>query len=148
MSSTNQFQVKGWPAVAVLAAVAVFFGFRLLLIHGTLGPEQLDSVRMWLLAEYAGPKADALREAMAAGDEAATERLAEELLATQDIRFVSVKARGSDTDEVVVRLEVEVDGHDPPDGERVRYFVLEHSMTLGWRVVRETWAPAYYLKLF
>jgi hypothetical protein len=49
MASTTQFQVKGWPAVAVVASVALFFGFRLLLIHGTLGPEQLDSVRMFKL---------------------------------------------------------------------------------------------------
>lgn len=141
-----QFQLKGWPAVAAIVAVLAFVGFKVFLVHSTLGPKQLEDVKLWLQADYVGANIDELRDATMSGDEAKIEALAAEVLATEKIEFVSVKARG--TDEVVVRVEIEVDGRDPPDGKKVRYFLLQHRMGQAWRVKWETTSWSYYLKLF
>jgi hypothetical protein len=141
----QRIQLKGWLAVAVALVAVAFLGYRIFFVRGSLGPEQLQDVRLWLQAEYSGRYIGDLREAVASGNAAEAEALAGEIQAMQGIEFVSIGARG--TDEIVVRLEIEVDGRDPPDGERVRYFVLEHSMLTGWRVRREAYWWSYYLKL-
>ncbi|MCP4899597.1 MAG: hypothetical protein GY906_21740 [bacterium] len=144
--SQTQVQLKGWPAVAVIAAVVVFFGFKVFIVHSTLGPEELDGVRLWLQAEYSSMHIDDLREAVENSDKAKVNALAGEIQAAEKIEFVSIKMRG--TDEVVVRLEIEVDGQDPPRGDRVRYFILDHTFGSAWHVERETSSWSYYLKLF
>jgi hypothetical protein len=141
----TRFQLTGWPAVAVAVLAVGFLGFKIFFVRGSLGPEQLEDVRFWLQAEYSGRYIEDLREAVTSGDAVQSETLAGEIQAMQRIEFVSIGARG--TDEIVVRLEIEVDGQDPPDGQRVRYFMLEHSMITGWRVKREAYWWSYYLKL-
>jgi len=58
---------------------------------------------------------------------------------------VEVRGRG---DDIVVKVEVQVAGKDPPDGRRVRYFRMSHSSVTGWRMRYETSALSYYLKMF
>jgi hypothetical protein len=142
----TRVQLKGWPAVGLAVLAVAFLGYKIFVVRGSLGPEQLEDVRFWLQAEYSGRYIGDLREAVESGDAAGAEALAGEIQAMQGIEFVSIGARG--TDEIVVRLEIEVEGQDPPDGERVRYFILEHSMLTGWRVKREAYWWSYYLKLF
>ncbi len=48
----------------------------------------------------------------------------------------------------MVRVEISVAGKDPPDGKRVRYYAMSHSVVTGWYLERETTALSYYLKLF
>ncbi|NIR45530.1 MAG: hypothetical protein GWN99_04060, partial [Gemmatimonadetes bacterium] len=43
-----------------------------------------------------------------------------------EIEFTSISARGRG-DDIVVKVEVQVAGEEPPDGERVRYFKMSHS---------------------
>ena len=73
--------------------------------------------------------------------------VAEELLGLARIELPSIQARGRG-DDVVVRVEIRVDGKEPPEGESVRYYRMSHSALTGWRVRRETTALSYYLKLF
>ncbi len=144
--SQSQFQLKGWPAIAAVVAVLAFGAFKVFIVHSTLGPEQLDDVRLFLQAEYSGRPIDELRGAIEDGDKERMTALAAELQAAHRIEFVSIKARG--TKEVVVRLEIQVNGGDPPRGERVRYYIFDHTMGSAWRVKRETTSWSYYLKLF
>ncbi len=144
--SQVQFQLKGWPAVGAVVIAAAFLGYKVFLVHASLGPEQLEEVRVYLRAEYSGRPVDDLRDAIASGHLDRATDLAAEIQAMQDIEFVSIKARG--TDEVVVRLEIEVDGGPPPDGRNVRYYIMTHSMITGWRVKRPCSSWNYYLKLF
>jgi len=144
--SDTQIQLKGWPAVAVGAVAVLLLAFKVFLVHDTLGPEQLEEVRLALQARYSGARLDDLRTAMEGGSDAEAARVATEIQAMQKIEFVSIKARG--TGPVIARLEIEVDGGDPPDGQRVRYYLLEHSTLAGWRVKRESSAWSYYTKLF
>ncbi len=141
-----QFQLKGWSAVVVIMLAVGFFGFKVFLVQSTLGEDQLDGIKVWLQAEYSGQHIDALREAVDSGDTETFNALAAEVEAAGKIEFVSIKARG--TDEVVVRVEIQVDGHDPPRGERVRYFILKHTMGMAWWVKHETSSWSYYLKIF
>jgi hypothetical protein len=70
-----------------------------------------------------------------------------EALRLSQISFASLKARGHG-DDVIVRAEIQIGDQDPPDGRRVRYFRMSHSLLTGWRVEAETSALAYYLMLF
>jgi len=65
--SENQIQLKGWPAIAVGVIAVIFLGFKVFLIHDTLGPEQLEEVRLSLQARYSGARLDDLRAAMEGG---------------------------------------------------------------------------------
>ena len=143
--SESQIKLTGWPAVGVALLAVAFLGYKVFVVRGSLGPEELKEVRLWLEAEYSGRYLDDLRAAVEGHDATRAEALTDEIQAMQAIEFVSIGKRG--TDEFVVRLEIEVDGRDPPDGERVRYFVLTYSEITGWRVKREAYWWSYWLKL-
>jgi hypothetical protein len=144
--SETQFKLTGWPAVGVALLAVAFLGYKIFVVRGSLGPEELAEVRLWLQAEYSSLHLEDLRAAVQSNDAATAESLAKEIQGMEAIEFVSIGKRG--TDDFVVRLEIEVDGQDPPDGERVRYFIMEYSELLGWRVKRETYWWTYWLKLF
>lgn len=143
--SQTQIKLTGWPAVGVALLAVAFLGYKIFVVRGSLGPEELAEVKLWLQAEYSSRHLDELRAAVDSRDAATAEALTKEIRAMESIEFVSIGKRG--TDDFVVRLEIEVDGRDPPDGERVRYFVMEHSELLGWRVKRETYWWSYWLKI-
>ena len=74
------------------------------------------------------------------------------ILAAQNVTFPSVSARGmwnaSDGGEAIVKVEIEVDGGPPPDGEPVRYYRMRYRPLSGWSVGGKTSAWVYRLKLF
>lgn len=139
-------KLTGWKAVVVIVVVAVVAALRLGAGRASLPTDGADALRVWLHAEYVREGLPALEAAIEANDAAAAETQAQEILASDRIVFRSLKARGS-TSEVLVRVEIQVDGGEPPVGNSVRYFVMEHSMITGWRMVYETSAISYYLKL-
>lgn len=140
-------KLTGRKAVVVIAVVLIVAGLRLSAGRATLPNDGADALRVWLHAEYVREGLPALEQAIQANDDAAAEAQTREILARDRIVFGSLKARGS-TSEVVVRVEIQVDGGAPPVGPNVRYFLMEHSMITGWRMVYETSAMSYYLKFF
>lgn len=64
------------------------------------------------------------------------------LLIGQSVTFASVKARGASGD-MVVRVEVLIDGEPPRDGA-VRYYRMSHSAVTGWRLRHEVHAWTFY----
>jgi hypothetical protein len=101
----------------------VFGAYRVNSMRTDLETEALDQLKAFLAAEYAGNDIAALSEAFDSDPrldpEHAQER-AERILATQNITFPSVSARGlwnaKDGGEAVVRVDIQVDGGPPPDG--------------------------------
>jgi len=142
-----KIRVTGWKAIAVLVIVAAFVGFRYNAMRSTVATEAADELRFWLAAEYMSMGLPALEQAIESGDAAAAELQAREIVARDRIEFPSLTARGA-PDDVVVRAEILVDGDTPPDGQSVRYFLMEHSTVTGWRMRREVTAVSYYLRFF
>jgi len=74
------------------------------------------------------------------------------ILATQNISFSSVSARGAwagrQGSEVIVRVEIQVNGGPPPDGQPVRYYRMRYRGLSGWDVGGRTSAWSYRFKLF
>ncbi len=140
-----KIELKGWTAIAVLVVVVAVLAGKFLVERSTLESEAAEEIKFWLRGDYVSqglqgvdPEQMTEEELQAAG---------EELLGLNEIEFSSIGARGRG-DDIVVRVEVQVAGADPPDGERVRYFKMSHSTVTGWRVRREATALSYYLKLF
>jgi hypothetical protein len=140
-----KLELKGWKAIAALAIVAAVLLGKFAVQRSTLETEAAEELKFWLRGEY-------LSEGLAGVDveqmsEAEVEAKAEELLGLSEITFKKMSARGSD-DDIIVKLEIQVAGKDPPDGKPVRYFRMSHSSVTGWRVRHETTGLSYYLKLF
>lgn len=140
-----KIKLKGWSAVAALVVVAAVIGGKLMLERSTLETEAMEKLKFTLQGEYGSQLLHDVEPGQLTYEE--MEAKATELLALEEIRFTSIKARGRG-DDVRVRVEIEVAGKAPPDGERVRYYKMSHSRVTGWRVRREITALSYYLKWF
>jgi hypothetical protein len=140
-----KLELKGWKAIAALAIVAAVLLGKFAIQRSTLETGAAEELKFWLRGEYlSGSMAEVDVEQMS---EAEVEAKAEELLGLSEITFTKMSARGSD-DDIIVKLEIQIAGKDPPDGKPVRYFRMSHSAVTGWRVRRETTALSYYLKSF
>ena len=142
-----KLQLTGWKALAVIAVVLAFAGYRYIAVRTTLEAGGADELRMWILADYVRQGLPGLQQAIESGDMQAAEEQAEQLVANERIRFTEMSARGS-PDDLVVPVKIRVDSAQPPDGREVRYFRMRHSTVTGWRMQRETGALAYYLNFF
>lgn len=138
-----KLELKGWKAIAALAIIAAVVGGKFLMERSTLTTEATEEIKLYLRGEYVSHELRDFDLEQMADDEA--EAKAQELLKLEDIQFTSIKARGRG-DDVRVKLEIQVAGQDPPDGKRVRYYQLSHSVITGWYVRREITALSYYLK--
>ena len=116
-----------------------------MLERSTLESGAVELIRLELRGEYSARELAGVDVSKLS--EAEMEAAAEELLALNSIALTSVSARGGG-DDVIVKVEIQVAGGDPPDGKRVRYFGMSHGAVTGWRVERETTALSYYFKLF
>ena len=106
--------------------------------------EVVEPLRQRLLAEYSFPAGAAAPAAARTQGRESAPRPAT-ISAGASIRFRSITARGLFRT-IWVRVEIEVDGHDPPDGRRVRYFRWHRSASQGqWFLDGETTALAYHL---
>lgn len=143
-----EFQLKGWMAVPALILVVIVLLIRSASLDQALHGDAAEQIKLHLQGVYAGVEVDAMRVALAAGDEDAIAAKAGDIVALEQIELVDVSARGATGDEVIARFEIRVAGATPPDGRPVRYFRLEHNTFSGWRVLSEARAFSYYLKLF
>jgi hypothetical protein len=137
--SHAQFKLTGFNAVIALIAVIGFAGFRFISATSSIETAAAEELTFWLRSEYTSE--------YLTDDLVPDEAMAQQLLALDDIRFREMSARGT-TDDLVVRVEIAVDGAPPPFGDEVRYFRMEYSLLTQWRLNRETTKWSYYLKLF
>jgi hypothetical protein len=88
---------------------------------------------MWLVAEYSRMILPDLQAMVLkpSGKEKQIEEMVKQI-SLDSVRIVSIKARGKG-DDVSVRVEITVDGKDPPDDRRIRYFRMSHSTLIGWQ---------------
>ena len=145
--STKTIKLTGWKALIVIVAIGAFAAIKYSAGRETLPTEGADELKLWISAEYVRAGLPALEEAIESGNREAVEAQTQDVLAGNRIVFRSIKARGSSSD-MVVRVEIAVDGGPPPVGDAVRYFAMEYSMITGWRMHHETTALAYYLEFF
>lgn len=140
-------RLTGWKALVGVVVLVGFVGYRYAAMRATLATDAADELRLWLAGEYQAAGLPELERALAAGDRAAAERSAAEIIARDRISFRDLRARGEPND-VVVRAEIAVDGRPPPVGGAVRYFRMQYSTLTGWRLARETTALSYHLRVF
>jgi hypothetical protein len=138
-------QWSGWKAGCFVVALASGLIYSAVHTRDAAADEIVEPLRQKLLAEYVLPQATAATSALRTQGREAAAQVAAGIPGAGDIRFRSVTARGLFRT-LWVRVEIEVNGHDPPDGRAVRYFRLHRSAALGqWLLDGETTALAYHL---
>ena len=136
----TQIKLKGFPAVVVILGIVGFSGFRMMSARSSLD-EAGNAIIPWIQGEYTS------RHLRDIGDVSElTPEKVDSILWQRNITFPSIKAHGT-PDDMVVRVEVLFDGHEPPDGNSVQYWRMEYSTILGWRVRREVSVFSYYLAI-
>lgn len=147
-----EIQLKGLPAVAALILVVGFGAYRIHSMQTTLETDAVEELKFWILSDYSRQAlADVPEDVSMVSDQQAAEA-AEKIQALERIEFPSIKAKGmwksgKDSD-VLVKVDLLVDGQPPPDGVSTRYYKMRYSSVSGWRVVRRTSAWSWRLKLW
>ena len=138
------FKFKGWMAVPVLLLVIGFFAYKFFAIKSTLASEATQELKLQLQGEYTsiGLKGIDIQKL----DRHRVDPRVQKLLDASKVEFVSVSSKG--TDPVYIRVEIRVNGNEPPDGKPVRYYKMKYSTLTGWRVLREVSWWSYYSRLF
>ena len=143
-----KISIKGWKVIPVLVVLLIIVGYKYYAMRETLDTAAAQVIRTWILGEYVGKGIDNLKlQNLDAMSSEQAEQAAEQLLKLNRIDIKSIKARGKG-DNIVVRVEIMVDGKTPPDGKRIRYFRMKHSMITGWTMKRGATSLSYYLKLW
>lgn len=134
-----QLRLKGRAALAAIALILGLLGWRATSARTALNGPASEAVRLQLVGEYADDLLPALRDDPEAHLDA--------IVRSEDIEITTLGVRGTG-DNVVAKVEIQVRGGPPPDGESIRFYELEHTKLSGWRVRWETSEFQYRLKLF
>ena len=143
------FQLRGWPAVIGIAAMAAITGAQMYLRVRPVNDGMRAAVREALLKEYSGrgPK-DIARFVAEARAGLPVEPVPP--VVQRDVEFTSMAARGSTGGggAIVVRAEITVDGGTPPDGRSIRYFWVSRKYDSdAWMVMAEADSYRYFVAL-
>lgn len=142
------YQLKGWQAIAAVAALAVFTGARMYFRVRPVDDGVREAVKTRLLNEYSGrgPK-DVMRILAEAKEGKPVEQL--QPVVQRDVEFTAIAAHGRMGGSLtVVRAEITVDGGPPPDGRAVRYFSLSPKFGANGRMVNgESDSYRYFMEL-
>lgn len=137
--------VKGPWAIIVLLLLGMYIVFGYYDRNRTLETGAIEVIKTWLVAEYSMmllPELQAMVQEPSGKEEQIGEIAAQ--ISRENIAIRNVEARGSGED-VAVRFEVTVNGRDPPDAKRIRYFRMSHSPLIGWQYEYEIDKWRYYL---
>lgn len=142
------FQLRGWHALAGIAALLGFSGMEMYLRVRTVDDGIRNAVRERLVNEYSGRGPRDIARSVAEAREGSPIEAVPEVV-QRDVEFASIAAHGKmGAPVILVRAEITVDGSAPPDGRPVRYFRVTHKfMEDGWMVVGESDAYFYYREL-
>src|SRR5215472_15543697 len=142
------FQVRGWYALAAIAAFLGFCGMEMYLRVRTVDDGIRNAVREELLKEYSGR---GLRDIVRMVGEVRQGLPVESVpkLVQRDVQFSSIAAHGRmGASAVLVRAEITVDEGPPPDGRSVRYFRVSRKFAEeGWMVDGDSNSYLYYRQL-
>ncbi len=142
-----RMQFTGWKAVAIGAVAVAIFAVKYVSMQSSLSTDAASEIEFWLRGEYASWALERIDlDEIRRGDRTAIDPKVKAAIDSQDVEVVDIRARGKEP--TIARVEIRVGGKTPPDGKSVRYYKLTYSSIIGWRVVRETGAMSYYLKLF
>ncbi len=148
-----EVKLTGVNAVIAIVLLGGFAVYRVSAMQTELKTDALQELKLFLAAEYAKKGAADLSGALESGQPMSGQEAVaptNALLATQRITFPSVSARGvwQGGGEVVAKVQIQVDGGPPPDGDSVRYYRMRYRSLSGWEVKGRTSAWAYWLKVF
>lgn len=150
-----EIKLNGPSAILGVVALVAFGAYRMTSMQTELETDALDELKAYLVAEYASADVAALSDALDSDqpvDDETAIAYTEKILASQNITFSSVSARGmwnaSDGGYAIVKVEIRVDGAPPPDGESTRYYRMRYRPLSGWTVGGPTSSWSYHLKLF
>lgn len=121
-------------------------GYNFFATEKDLHGEVAEQIKFELMPEHLGPDIAALQRAVDSGDKEASAALSK-AISERTIEFKSISRRGRGED-VIVRVEILVDGETPYVGEPVRYFKSRYSPVFGWRYKCEPWWYSCYMKLW
>ena len=143
--SEKTITLKGPPAFIALLVIGAFTVFQYSDRNRTLDSGAVEELKTWLVAEYTREYLPQFRAMVdnPAGRENEIREMSR-LFNRDNMKIISIEARGSG-DDVAVRVEIEVDGKDPPIGDRIRYFRMNHSTITGWSYENEIGKWGYYL---
>ena len=143
-----KFELRGWQAVAALAALLGYFGLQIYLRVRPVDDAMRESIRQQLLKDYSGRGPKDIARILAKVHEGQPLEAIPDIV-PHDIQFISSSAHGRMGGPVTfVRVELTVDGGPPPDGLAVRYFTLSHELDRSWLVVGEGDSYRYNRELF
>ena len=137
--------LKGHWAVIALLGIGAFTAFQYSHSEMTLQSDAVEVIKTWLVAEYTRNALPQLQELVdnPSGKEKQIEALVNRI-SRDNLHIVSIESRGNGED-VAVKVEIEIDGKNPPDGKRTRYFRMSHSTLIGWQYQHEIGKWGYYL---
>lgn len=141
----GQINLKGWPAVlviALLAPVAIFLGVW----ERSLPPAAAEAALPYLQIRY-GQEYQQQLEADRLAGRRIDEELARKWMDSQNVEITSIKGRGWGS-EVIAKIEYTVDGGPPPDGGSPAYMYLNHSSITGWSFKRDAISWNYRANFF
>jgi len=146
--SQYAFRVHGWQAIAAVVLLFGYWGVSAYSHVRTVDDDMRDAIRQYLLNEYSGRS---LKDVQRILKEAKSGQLIEDLPEVQqrDVQFSSASAVGRyGAPFEVIRVQITVDGGQPPEGAAVRYFRVEHVTTDKWLVVGQSDSYSYYSEFF
>jgi hypothetical protein len=142
----TRVELTGWKAMAALAIVLAFSGYRIVSRFQTVPENGKQELRAWLIKDYTGRGPKDLARRVADYRAGLPDKPADLPAVAPNVGFTSLSAHGS-RDIMIVRCEISVDGAGPPDGQMLRYLFLTTRPGGGWMVLSESDSYTYYLAL-
>jgi hypothetical protein len=144
-----EIQVKGWPAVILVALAVVGVVTYRAWLHGNpkVAAELRERLEFDLMTEIAGrisADAQGVSEALQRGDREGAERLAQGILERRvEVNEFDMRGGG---DDIIVKTTFTVHG---PEGseQRVGYYRYSYSPLTGWHYRYETTAFSWWMRL-
>jgi len=150
-----EFKLNGPSAVLALAALGAFTAYRLFAMQSELSTDGLELLKTSLSTEYSRSDVDAMAQKFQNGEVVAAAEAVERtdrIEGFTQIEFAEVDARGMwegrQGGDVIVKVQIAVNGGPPPDGDAVRYYRMRYRPLTGWQLGTRTSALSYWLKLF
>ena len=131
-----EIKLTGWKALLAALVVVGFLGFRYVTAAQTLDTDGRKAISEWVASEY--------QRYHLARTDLSDEEKAAILLKTASVELLSLDARGR-PERMAVRVEIAPNAAHPPGTPYVRYFILEFSLTTGWRHKGDITAMQYHL---
>lgn len=145
---TFTVKLKGWQAVGAVALVGVVAIGHQVFISRQLDAQAVETIKPFIAGAIVMDSVSEFAERdWGQLSEAEQKRLSDTAVAMRKLEVELVSARGFGSD-VVVKVDVTVDGQPPPDGKRERYFRLSYSYFMGWTFRHEVGALSYWMKLW